>query len=109
VTGTQANVEAQSTPTSWATYNNNAGQSFGSFGGKEGNINIPSGNQGTVLDLYQNTANSTGVYEGKFTINSTGLITYTSATAVPEPSALAALAGGAGLLGLIRRRRAVAA
>jgi hypothetical protein len=47
--------------------------------------------------------------EGVFNVNSSGVITYTQAIPVPEPSALAALAGGAALLGLIRRRRAVVA
>jgi len=104
--GTQAQIQPTSTTNGWVTYNaNGAGASF--VAGNQGQLFVPT--SGTVLDLYQNSTGSAGVYEGKFTINSSGLITYSTATIAPEPSALAALVGGAGLLGLMRRRRAVVA
>jgi hypothetical protein len=67
---------------------------------------------GHALDLFQALPNDAGTggaptYEGRFVIATDGSITFTSA--VPEPSTLAALAGGVSLLGLIRRRRAVVA
>jgi len=95
---------------SWAAVVAAGGGSFNQFSGFEGVTPA-------ALNLYQifPTSKSNGLgtpgttYEGQFTIASNGAITYTPVGAVPEPSALTALAGGAGLLGLIRRRRAVVA
>jgi hypothetical protein len=64
-----------------------------------------------AIDLFRETPDNatpgtlTGTYVGTFSIDSTGDITFTKA--VPEPSTLTALAGGAALLGLVRRRRPV--
>ncbi|HSI16017.1 MAG TPA: PEP-CTERM sorting domain-containing protein [Chthoniobacter sp.] len=66
-----------------------------------------------AIDLFRETPDNvtpgtlTGTYVGRFVIDSTGELTFTKA--VPEPSTLTALAGGAALLGLVRRRRPVSA
>lgn len=83
-----------------ATFNSSYNSSLeGNFGGATGN----------ALDLFRMPVGSgAGTYLGNFTTDSSGNITFTSATAVPEPSALTALAGGVALLGLMRRRSAAA-
>jgi hypothetical protein len=105
------NAGAQGSTSWFGQSNATTGVGFSQFTGFEGTIGTSS--FGDSLDLYQiapsiNGAN-TAVLEGVFNVNSSGVITYTQAIPVPEPSALAALAGGAALLGLIRRRRAVVA
>ena len=87
------------------------GKGFSQFVGFEGTVSSTS--NGDSLDFYKIPQSASGantaVLEGVFNVASTGVITYTQAIPVPEPSALAALAGGAALLGMIRRRRAVVA
>lgn len=97
----------------WASFS--ASPSFGNFLVFESAIN-GSTTAGHALDLFMLKPDDSTpgtlapTYEGRFVIDNSGTITYFSAgSAVPEPSTLAALAGGAGLLGLIRRRRAVVA
>jgi len=95
----------------WAYSMTNGGAPFGGYfsNGFEGDINNDGANGGTILDFWKLLpSGGTETYEGSFTISSTGLITYQTAGTVPEPSTWTALAGGAGLLGLLRRRRAVA-
>jgi hypothetical protein len=57
--------------------------------------------------LYKYAAGASPVEEGFFTLTPSGGLTYLNE--IPEPSTLSALAGGVAVLGLIRRRRAVAA
>ncbi|MEP6669133.1 MAG: PEP-CTERM sorting domain-containing protein [Chthoniobacter sp.] len=69
------------------------------------------GPNGTALDLFRlpvSASGAAGTYLGNFTTDSTGNITFNVAS-VPEPSTLTALAGGAALLGLVRRRRSAIA
>jgi len=96
------------TNTSWVTHvQNNWGNSSlpysvqGSFA---------SGPSGTALDLYrilgQSSGNVTSTYEGTFSINSSGVVSYnTTVAAAPEPSRT--LFAALGLGGLLLRRRRV--
>jgi hypothetical protein len=59
------------------------------------------------MELY-NYGPSTRTDLGTFTLTPSGNFTFTGIAAVPEPSTLTALAGGLGLLGFFRRRRATA-
>ncbi len=106
--------QSTSNPSSWAA--SMAGSAFGQWSPSafEPTINA-STNAGHALDLFQINPDDTATngtlaptYLGRFVVDtSSGNITFTAA--VPEPSTLTALAGGAALLGLVRRRRAVAA
>ncbi len=115
--GTNGNLTAEiftSVDNSWEDKNTGM-DSFGLGDTIEGNFGA--GASGTALDLYRilntNTgANPTGIvgtgsYEGTFTISSDGVVSF-SVGAVPEPSR--AILAGAGLAGLMlrRRRRAIA-
>lgn len=100
-----------SDPSSWAAFSSTT-PSFGQYSGFESAIN-GSTTAGHALDLFQIAPDDATpgtlppLYEGRFVIDNTGTITFTSA--VPEPSTLTALAGGLGLLVFLRRRRAVTA
>ncbi|MFZ2279738.1 MAG: PEP-CTERM sorting domain-containing protein [Prosthecobacter sp.] len=113
--GTTSAVLNSTDAGSWST-NNSGSDSFRVGGTIEGNF--ANGASGTALDLYRvlntNTgANPTGTvgvgsYEGTFTISSAGVVGFTAAEAVPEPSrAILAAVGLGGLL--LRRRRSVKA
>lgn len=97
---------------SWAAFS--PSPSFGNYSAFESTINGTT-TAGHALDLFKiapddaTPGTQAPVYEGRFVISNDGTITYTSAGAVPEPSTLVALAGGAGLLGLVRRRRTAVA
>jgi len=97
---------------SWAAFSQSP--SFGEYAAFESAIN-GSTTAGHALDLFTiapddaTPGTQNPVYQGRFVISNTGTITYTSAGAVPEPSTLVALAGGAALMGLIRRRRVAVA
>jgi len=85
------------------------GVAFGRFSGSEGDFG--NGTAGTALDLFRITPSpaggatgTAGALIGRFTINDSGTITFT--TAVPEPSAYMALGlAVAGLAALARRRK----
>jgi hypothetical protein len=105
-----ATFQLTSDPSAWLSFS--LSPSFGVYQAFESNItSAATGNNGHAVDLFQikpddNTPGTLApTYEGRFVIDNTGTITYTSAGSVPEPSTLAALLGGAGFLGLIRRRR----
>lgn len=85
-----------------------AGSAFSVFIGFDGTPG--SGSLGNSLDFFQipATSGAAPTYEGTFSVNSSGTISFTTG-AVPEPSTLTALAGGIGLLGFFRRRRPVTA
>jgi hypothetical protein len=97
-----------------AWLNFSQGSAFGTYAAFEANISGTT-TAGHALDLFQiapddaTPGTQNPVYQGRFVISNSGQITYTSAGAVPEPSTLVTLAGGAALMGLVRRRRAVAA
>jgi hypothetical protein len=93
---------------SYASYmpggaNSNGSSAFGTFsGGIEGTFGA--GTAGTVLDLYELIPGSgPSAYIGTFQINDIGTASFTAV--VPEPSSLAIIGAGAGLLGLLRRRQ----
>ncbi len=90
---------------SYASYNASGGtQVFGAY--DNGPANFASGTANSVLDLFRmQTGKSSlpGTYEGTFTINDAGTISF---TAVPEPSACGLiLVAGAAALVVLRRRR----
>jgi hypothetical protein len=95
-------------PNSYASFQpggaNTVGASaFGVFsGGIEG---LPT----SALDMYElQPGSGNGAFLGSFQISSGGDVSF-NAGAAPEPSSLAILAAGAGLLGMLRRRRATRA
>ena len=73
--------------------------------------NFAGGASASVLDLYQLTpaaGSLPAVFNGNFSINDGGAVMFTpSGFVVPEPSTVASLLVGAGLLGSSRRRRAL--
>lgn len=84
-----------------------SGSSFAYFsGGIEGGFALGAG--GTALDLYFMATDFSpfdpGIYEGTFSINSGGDVTFTP-TGVPEPSSALMLALSGTVLGFIRRRK----
>ena len=83
--------------------NTTGATAFGVFsGGIEGNFGA--GTSGTILDMYELIPGSgPGAFLGTFQINDTGTASFTAV--VPEPSSLAIVGAGAGLLGLLRRRQ----
>ena len=103
-------IQSTSDSSSWAAFS--PSPSFGNYLVFESAIN-GSTTAGHALDLFKiapddaNPGTLAPVYEGRFVIDSSANITFTSA--VPEPSTLAALAGGVALLGLFRRRRTATA
>jgi hypothetical protein len=77
------------------------------FGSTEGTL---SQSVSTSIELYAYmSGSSTPVDEGQFVMGAGGDSLVFNPNVVPEPSTLAALVGGCGLLGLIRRRRAMVA
>jgi len=92
---------------------NSTGQSFGIYsGGIDGSgaaTNV-SGVTGTALDLFKTTTGGVGSYDGTFTINSSGQVSYSTSvpSAAPEPGRAALLLFGFGLI-VVRRRRSVSA
>jgi hypothetical protein len=107
---TRAAQQGTGDANSWYSYVSQSTSFGGSYNSAlEGSSLTGLGN--SALDLFRmqssSTANLPGTYLGKFTTDSSGNITFNTA-AVPEPSALTALAGGVALLGLMRRRSAVA-
>lgn len=107
-------VQLNSASNSWASYNP-GGISFSYFSGLEGNFG--SGVATAALDLFRMqagagaTLNTPGTYEGSFTIDSGGVVNFSTSTpgAVPEPSRVLFAGIGLGTLLLRRRRPAVAA
>jgi hypothetical protein len=100
---------------SWYSYVHAADGSGTSFNGSYNSAlegSFGGGTGGSALDLFRMTTSTTaglpGTYLGRFTTDTSGNITFTPTAVVPEPSALTALAGGAALLGLMRRRSAAA-
>lgn len=85
--------------------NTTGATAFGVFsGGIEGNFGA--GTSGTALDLWELTPGSgDSFYQGTFHIDDAGNASYTAGV-VPEPSSIAILGAGTGLLGLLRRRQA---
>jgi hypothetical protein len=101
-------LQSNSATNSWASWNP-GGQSFSYFSGMEGNFG--SGVASAALDLFRMpTGTGTGTYEGTFTIDNSGVVSFgTSAPgAVPEPSRVSFAGMGRGALLLRRRRPAVA-
>lgn len=113
-------IVPNSTATSWSAYNPatpntyssglfNTGQSFSYFSNLQGNFS--NGLSGSALDLFRILpgTSGTGTYEGSFTLDSSGVVSYLSAppAAVPEPSRALLLAAGLGSLMLRRRRKSV--
>ena len=84
--------------------NTTGATAFGVFsGGIEGNFGA--GTAGSALDLYELTPGTgNGAFLGSFHMNDSGTASF-SAGVVPEPTSLAILGAGAGLLGLLRRRQ----
>lgn len=107
-------IQSIANGSSWASFM--SGSAFGQWGlsAFEPTISATT-SAGHALDLFRINPDDTATngtlaptYVGRFLVDtSTGNITFTAA--VPEPSTLTALAGGAALLGLVRRRRAVTA
>jgi hypothetical protein len=101
-------IQSTSIANDWQEFNNSSGTSFGYFDGLEGNF--AAGVGGTALDLFRMQSGSTalGTYRGTFTINGSGLISFSGAppSAVPEPSTYAMLALGALLMTVVIRRKA---
>ncbi|HEY3900012.1 MAG TPA: PEP-CTERM sorting domain-containing protein [Chthoniobacter sp.] len=114
--GTNGTTQLTSDTNSFAAKGFNASVPFGFANSFSGDINNDGAGAETQLALFQVIpTNEPGfpsggvINEGTFTIDSTGTVTYQSAGSVPEPSTFGCLAGGLGLLGLLRRRRALAA
>ena len=79
------------------------GNSFNYFGAPKIEGNFAAGADGTALDFFRMQPGSgSGDYLGRFTINSSGAVTFTP---VPEPSAMVTLFASLGLLSLRRRRK----
>jgi len=102
---TKATLQSTSLANSYASFTQGTSTDF-QWGNIEARFN--NGTAGSVLDLYRITPSldsTPGTYLGKFTINDSGVITFTAA-AVPEPSTYGLLIG-TGLFTLIflRRRR----
>jgi len=93
------------------TWDENVINGFGAGSTAEGNF--ASGAAGTALDLYRilnTTAGASptgtvgvGAYQGTFSINNSGQVSFTAVTAAPEPTK--ALLGALGVAGLLMRRR----
>ncbi len=106
-------VQLNSASNSWSSFNP-GGTSFSYFSGLEGNFG--SGVASSALDLFRMTPDSLasvnyGTYEGSFTINNSGTVSFSTSTpgVVPEPSRVLFAGIGLGTLLLRRRRPAVAA
>ena len=105
---TNAFIEANSQTNSWDSYMPNGTTTttaFGYFPNFE--ANSTSGITNTALDLYSlpyhNGGGSVaGTYDGTFTIDNTGAVTF---AVVPEPSTVATVVLGAGLLVVVAARR----
>lgn len=79
------------------------GNSFNYFGAPKIEGNFAAGADGTALDFFRMQPGSgSGDYLGRFTINSSGAVTFTP---VPEPSAMITLFASLGLISLRRRRK----
>lgn len=127
--GTQAaQTYTKSTTNTWEDYNqtNASGVQSTAFGfvtgGTQyrfgaGNLAFSNGNQEAALDLYRFQAgndlpgqygegnpNGVGEYQGFFTIDNLGNVSFITATPVPEPSTVFGL-GATALLGMVLRRR----
>jgi hypothetical protein len=104
---TTATLQSTGLANSYASFTQGTSSDF-QWGNIEGRFN--NGTAGSVLDLYRVTPSldsTPATYLGKFTIDNSGIVTYTSA--VPEPSTYGFLIG-AGLVFLIiirRRHRAL--
>ncbi len=95
---------------SWASFmpqnQTFTGNSFSYFAnGIEGNFG--SGNENSAIDLFRiekttSPGTGTNAYQGTFTINDAGVVTY---SVVPEPATSLMIGLGAGLLGFSRRRQ----
>lgn len=107
--------EGFSDPNSWGSYQpggtvpNSGGISFAAFGPSiEGNF--ANGASGTALDLYRMTTSSTaglpGSYEGTFSINNSGAVSY---TVTPEPTSTLLIGTGLAAFAMRRRRKTVTA
>ena len=80
-----------------------AGNSFNYFGAPKIEGNFGAGADGTALDFFRMQPGSgSGDYLGRFTINSSGTVTFTP---VPEPTAMVTLFASLGLISLRRRRK----
>jgi len=105
---TNAFIEANSQTNSWASYMPDYVSSFSAFGYFPSfEANSSSGITNTALDLYSlpyhNGGGSVaGTYDGTFTIDNTGAVTF---AVVPEPSTVATVVLGAGLLVVVAARR----
>jgi hypothetical protein len=94
-------IEQTSEGNDWGDFNPGS-QSFSYFNGFEGDFS--GGVNGSALDLFRMApASGAGTYEGTFTINSSGAVTFTNV--VPEPSSAVLIGLGASLLGFLRRRQ----
>ncbi|MDD5200587.1 MAG: PEP-CTERM sorting domain-containing protein [Terrimicrobiaceae bacterium] len=105
VNSTVAARQTASNAQSYAFYQagGGGGSSFSYFVGAQGNFG--SGVAGASLDLFRMPIGSgPGTYEGTFSIDSGGTITF---TAVPEPSTVAFVGVAAAALAIIFRRRAL--
>lgn len=100
-------LQSNSASNSWSQYNP-GGISFSAFSGMEGSLNA--GVSTEALDLFRMQSGSgLGTYEGTFTINSSGVVNFSTTTpgAVPEPGRTAFMGLGLGAF-LLRRRRPTA-
>lgn len=113
---TDAVIQGSSEASRWATYmpggSNSGGASAFAYFQTTFEGNSPSGITSTTLDLYKvPTGNPTnhiaGQYDGSFDVNSNGTVTF---SVVPEPSTVATMVLGAGVLLFAgsRRRRMMA-
>ena len=113
--GVSGSVIASNDPNGYSALGNPSLTGFGS--GK--NIEQPSSGTATgptnsELDLYQlnNTTTTPGAKAnllGNFTLSSAGVLTYTAAAAVPEPSSYILAALAAATFVVLRRRKAISA
>lgn len=84
----------------------NGGTAFGSLSQWTTNSlegNFANGTAGTALDLFQFSSSSSPSNLGTFTISNSGVLTFTGASAAPEPSR--ALFGMMGMAAMLLRRR----
>lgn len=104
-----ATIESAAAGNSWSAENPSS-NAFGSgYDIEQGAAGTNIGPTNSVLDLYElqpAAGGGPGIYLGDFTLSSTGQLTF---LAVPEPSSLTALLGGAPALALFRPRRRQAA